>query len=146
MAWRGNVLQVVGGPAILNELLDELCRIADQRTWLPYERKWMVAQKKSTKAKSGEELAHWRAAASEQELSIFDAHAVAASRVSFNPLLGSGGNAGKRAFSEGWQKVVQALAGTEPSKPRKNETETQKKKRLRKKDRKNAKDLVLQRR
>lgn len=145
IAWRGDVLQVVGGPATFDELLDELCRVAGQRAWSPYERKWTVAQKKSTKAKSGEELAQWRATASEQELSIFDAHAVAASRVSFNPLLGSGGNAGKRAFSEGWQKVVEALAGVQPSKPRKNETETQKEKRL-EKDRKSAEEYGTQRR
>lgn len=145
IAWRSEILQVVGGPMTLDELLDELCRIAERREWSPYERSWTEAQKKSTKAKSGEELARWRAKASEQELNIFDAHAVVATRISFNPLLGSGGNAGKRAFSDGWQKAVAALSGIQPSKPRKNETESQKEKRL-EKDRKNSQEFVTRRR
>lgn len=145
IAWRDEILQVVGGPATFDELLDELCQIAEQQAWSPYERKWTAAQKKSTKAKSGDELVQWRANASERELSIFDAHAVAAARVSFNPLLGSGGNAGKRAFSDGWQKAVTALSGAQPSNPRKNETKTQKAKRL-EKDRKNIKEFGSQRR
>lgn len=145
IAWRSEILQVVGGPMTLDELLDELCRIAERREWSPYERSWTEAQKKSTKAKSGEELAQWRAKASEQELNVFDAHAVVATRISFNPLLGSGGNAGKRAFSDGWQKAVVALSGIQPSKSRKNETESQKEKRL-EKDRKNSQEFVTRRR
>lgn len=144
IAWRGDVLQVVAGPATFNELLDELCRIAEQCAWSPYERKWLDAQKKSTKAKSGEELAQWRATASEQELSIFDAHAVTASRISFNPLLGKGGSAGNRDFSDGWKRAVEKLSGTPPSKPRKNETEAKKKKRL-EKDCKIAEEFRAQR-
>src|SRR5690606_9603170 len=102
-------------------------------------------QKKSTKSKSGSELAKWRANANERELDIFDAHAVAAARISFNPLLGSGGNAGKRAFSEGWQKAVDALADIQYSKPRKGETASQKKGRLGKEQQK-AQDFAAHRR
>jgi len=145
IAWRGDVLQVVGGPTTLEELLDVLCRIAQSSEWSPYERGWTEAQKKSTKAKSGDELAKWRATASELGLGLFDAHAVAATRISFNPLLGSGGNAGKRAFSDGWKKAVAALSGIQPSKPRKNETESQKEKRL-EKDRQNTQDFDTRRR
>lgn len=118
IAWRDEVLQVVGGPATLDELLDELVRIANtqvesevsKREWTQYEKAWTDAQKKGTKAKSGAPLALWQAEAQEAQLPFFAAHAVPHARVSFNPLLGSGGNAGRRDFAAGWQKAVDALA------------------------------------
>lgn len=112
MAWHDDVLHVLGGPQALDELLDELMRIASNRTWTPYERGWGAAQKESTKAKSGDALALWQASAEEAELEMLASHAVAAGRVSFNPLLGSGGNAGKRDFAAGWKQAVDALASS----------------------------------
>ena len=110
IAWRDEVLQVVGGPTTLDELLDELVRIADRREWTQYDKAWSDAQKKGTKAKSGAPLALWQAEAPESQLLLFAAHAVPHARVSFNPLLGSGGNAGRRDFAAGWKKAVDALA------------------------------------
>lgn len=127
IAWRDEVLQVVGGPATLDELLDELVRIANsqgdsevkRREWTQYDKAWSDAQKKGTKAKSGTPLALWQAGAPEPQLRFFAAHAVPHSRVSFNPLLGSGGNAGRRDFAAGWQKAVDALAAaTNPARGR----------------------------
>lgn len=127
IAWRDEVLQVVGGPPTLDALLDELVRIASERAWTAYDRRWNEEQKKGTKAKSGLPLALWQASADERELPVFAAHAVPHARVSFNPLFGSGGNAGKRAFSNGWSKAVQALAPAAPvaKEPRKDETDKQ---------------------
>ncbi|MBY0279027.1 type I-U CRISPR-associated protein Csx17 [Candidatus Binatia bacterium] len=118
IAWRDEVLQVVGGPTTLDELLEELVRIANtqvesevsKREWAQYDKAWSDAQKKGTKAKSGAPLALWQAEAQEAQLPFFAAHAVPHARVSFNPLLGSGGNAGRRDFAAGWQKAVDALA------------------------------------
>ncbi len=118
IAWRDEVLQVVGGPATLDELLEELVRIANtqvesevsKREWTQYDKAWSDAQKKGTKAKSGAPLALWQAQAQEAELAFFAAHAVSHARVSFNPILGSGGNAGRRDFAAGWRKAVDALA------------------------------------
>lgn len=118
IAWRNEVLQVVGGPATLDELLDELVRVAvtqarmdtSKREWTQYDKAWSDAQKKGTKAKSGAPLALWQAEAQEPDLELFTAHAVPYARVSFNPLLGSGGNAGRRDFSAGWKQAVDALA------------------------------------
>jgi CRISPR-associated protein Csx17 len=110
IAWRDDVLHVVGGPATLDELLDELVRVASEREWTQYDKAWADEQKKGTKAKSGEPLARWQAEAPESALELFAAHAVPHARVSFNPLLGSGGNAGRRDFSKGWQEAVEALA------------------------------------
>ena len=107
IAWRDEVLQVVGGPPTLDALLDEFVRVAGTQTesdtgnreWTLYEKAWSDAQKKSTKAKSGAPLALWQAQAEESLLELFAAHAVPHARVSFNPLLGSGGNAGRRDFA-----------------------------------------------
>lgn len=111
IAWRNEVLRVVGGPTTLDELLDELVRVANSREWTKYDKAWSHAQKERKKAKSGEPLALWQAAAQETQLSLFAAHAVPHARgVSFNPLLGSGGNAGRRNFASGWRKAVDALA------------------------------------
>jgi CRISPR-associated protein Csx17 len=118
IAWRDDVLQVVGGPTTLDELLDELVRVAATQTdadvrkreWTQYDKAWSDAQKEGTKAKSGVPLAAWQAVAQESVLQLFAAHAVPHARVSFNPLLGSGGNAGRRDFAAGWKKAVNALA------------------------------------
>lgn len=117
IAWRDEVLQVIGGPPTLDELLGELVRVAATQTdadvgnreWTQYDKAWSDAQKEGTKAKSGVPLAAWQAAAPESALQLFAAHAVPHARVSFNPLLGSGGNAGRRDFAAGWKKAVHAL-------------------------------------
>lgn len=117
IAWRDEVLQVVAGPTTLDELLDELVRVAatqtdagvGKREWTQYDKAWSDAQKEGTKAKSGVPLAAWQAAAQESAFQLFAAHAVPHARVSFNPLLGSGGNAGRRDFAAGWKKAVNAL-------------------------------------
>ncbi len=128
IAWRDEVLQVIGGPTSIDELLDELVRIAIERAWTAYDRRWNEEQKKGTKTKSGLPLALWQASAEERELEVFAAHAVPHARVSFNPLFGSGGNAGKRAFSNGWAKAIEALAPPPPvtKEPKKDETDKQK--------------------
>ncbi|MFT4099643.1 MAG: type I-U CRISPR-associated protein Csx17 [Burkholderiaceae bacterium] len=118
IAWRDEVLQVVGGPSTLDELLDELVRVAStqssadmsKREWTQYDKAWSDAQKEGTKAKSGAPLALWQAEAPEAQVQFFAAHAVPYARVSFNPLLGSGGNAGRRDFAAGWKKATDALA------------------------------------
>lgn len=130
IAWRDDVLQVIGDAAALDELLGELLRVASaqvdadvsKREWTQYDKAWSDAQKKGTKAKSGAPLALWQAEAAEGQVQLFAAHAVPHARVSFNPLLGSGGNAGRRDFAAGWKKAVDALASTpKAAKGRKNE-------------------------
>jgi CRISPR-associated protein Csx17 len=115
-AWNNGTFQIVGGPTCLDNILDGVCKMASSKAWSAYDRSWGEAQKQGTKKKSGAPLAIWQASAPEQDLELFSAHAVPAARVSFNPLLGSGGNAGKRDFSDGWSRAVQALASDQNSK------------------------------
>lgn len=124
MAWHEDVLHVLGGPPALGDLLDELVLVATNRGWTAYERRWAAAQKESTKARSGQPLALWQASAAEAELEMLASHAVAASRVSFNPLFGSGGNAGNRDFAVGWKQAIDALASSVPDTKKKTSTKT----------------------
>ncbi len=109
LAWRDGVLQIVGGPRSMDELVDALGEVASRRAWTPYERHWGDSQKQSTRRQSGLPLALWQASAAEQDLEMLSAHVVPGARLSFNPLLGSGGNAGKRDFSDGWKRAVEAI-------------------------------------
>lgn len=106
---------MIGGPSCLDGLLEAVLEVAAQRRWIRYERGWADAQKQSTNRKSGHLLALWQASASEEDLELFGAHAVPAVRISFNPLLGTGGNAGKRDFSDGWRRAVHALEQDPPT-------------------------------
>ena len=109
IAWKDGVLHVVGGPDGVDALLDNLLDVAAKQGWTPYVRGWLAEQKQSTKVKSGAPLAKWQADAPEEHLELFIAHVVPRDRAYFNPLFGSGGNAGKRAFSDGWKKAVDDL-------------------------------------
>jgi CRISPR-associated protein Csx17 len=120
IAWRDEVLQLVGGSRTLDAVLDELVRVATARDWTQYDKAWSDAQKKGTQTKSGELLALWQARADEQHLELFAAHAVPHARVSFNPLLGSGGNSGRRDFAAGWKQAVDALATARTNAPKKS--------------------------
>jgi CRISPR-associated protein Csx17 len=109
IAWKDGVLHAVGGPDNLDSILDQLKEVATNEQWTPYERGWVGEQKESTKRKSGAPLAEWQTKAPEEHLELFAAHVVPRDRAHFNPLLGSGGNAGKRAFSDGWKTAVDKL-------------------------------------
>lgn len=138
IAWRDEVLQVVGGPTTLDELLDELVRVATNRAWTPYGREWKDAQAASSrlaqsqnpkvKATSGVPFALWQAQAEEQVLDGFAAHVVphGAGR-SMNPILGKAGKIGQRDFAKGWERATSLLAPPKPSKPGKIETPAKKK-------------------
>lgn len=108
IAWREAVLHVVGEPD-LDAILTALLNIAAKRDWTPYKRDWGAALKNSTKKQSERPAALWQAKAEEAGLELFAAHAVPHSRVAFNPLLGTGGNAGRRDFAKGWKAAVDSL-------------------------------------
>jgi CRISPR-associated protein Csx17 len=118
IAWRDEVLQVVGGPPTLDALLDELVRVAGQRAWAPYERGWLAEQTKGTKLgqnknaapQAGTPIAEWRAKQPEDAVVMLDSHIVATTRQMFNPLTGNGGSVGNRDFSDGWKLAVDAIA------------------------------------
>lgn len=124
VAWDSGYLRVVGGPDSIDSLLDTVDDMAAGKRWTSYDRGWYDAQKKSTKLESATPLALWQSMADESELENLAAHIVptlqlnttgAKSPLSFNSLLGSGGNAGRRNFSVGWRKAVATLAEAKAS-------------------------------
>lgn len=105
--WRGSVFYLAGGPATEDELFIYVASIGERAEWSGYQKGWDKHQKADTKAKSGKNTALWRAReADEASLTLLQSHIAPASRLSFNPLFGTGGNAGKRDFSKGWSKAV----------------------------------------
>jgi CRISPR-associated protein Csx17 len=108
--WRDGVFYLSGGPKTEAELLDFVAGIGERGEWSNYQKGWDKHQKADTKAKSGRNTALWRAReADEESLSLFQSHIAPATRLSFNPLFGTGGNAGKRDFSTGWVKATEAI-------------------------------------
>jgi CRISPR-associated protein Csx17 len=135
IAWRDEVLQVVGGPPTLDSLLDEFVRVASERDWSPYDRAWVDAQKKSseraqkpkTSATSGVPFALWQAEAAEELLDGFAAHVVPhGTGRSMNPVLGKAGKIGQRDFAKGCARAADLLMPSKPSKQGKNESQTKK--------------------
>ena len=105
--WRGGVFYLAGGPATEDELIQYVASIGERGEWSHYRKGWDKHQKADTKAKSGMNTALWRAREAEEKLlPLLQSHISPATRLSFNPLFGTGGNAGKRDFANGWSKAT----------------------------------------
>lgn len=113
--WRDGVFHLVGGPADFFELETFLLDIGEKDKWTPYTQGWASDQKKDTKDKTAANVSLWRVnQASESECVFVLSHLAAAERLSFNPIFGTGGNAGKRNFSNGWSKARDAVKAATP--------------------------------
>lgn len=113
--WRDGVFHLVGGPKDSAELESVVLDIGANDRWTQYTQGWAGEQKKDTKDKTAANVSLWRAnQTSEVESAITLSHLATAERLSFNPVFGTGGNAGKRNFSSGWQKARDAVKATAP--------------------------------
>jgi CRISPR-associated protein Csx17 len=97
-------------------LSDQIAEIAEFRQyllidWRPttYERWWRTAQKMDTKTRSSTSLWKGRNDRTLSEVRLLDAHVVGMGRNCFNPVLGTGGNVGKRDFAKVWKDSVNLL-------------------------------------
>lgn len=75
----------------------------------PYERWWKNEQKSDTKAKSDESLWRERSRVKIEYVRLLDSHIVGAGRNQFNPILGTGGNIGKRDFQNAISEAFSIL-------------------------------------
>lgn len=112
--WREGCFVVVG-PDSLKNITDFVHDIGVNQKWSDYGKPWDTQQKKDTKLAQAKKpvinVAHWRAhLASETDALLQQSHLATGQRLSFNPLFGTGGNAGKRLFSSGWGKAKIAVA------------------------------------
>lgn len=113
--WRDGVFHLVGGPKDSTELDSVLLDIGAKNQWTQYTQGWAAEQKKDTKDKTAANVSLWRANQTSEIESVFAlSHLATAERLSFNPVFGTGGNAGKRNFSSGWEKARDAVKATVP--------------------------------
>jgi CRISPR-associated protein Csx17 len=113
--WRDGVFHLVGGPKDLSELETFMFNIGANNKWTQYTQGWAEEQKKDTKDKTAANVSLWRAnQTSEAESAFTLSHLATAERLSFNPVFGTGGNAGKRNFSKGWEKARDAVKAVTP--------------------------------
>ncbi len=109
--WRNEQFVLINGPAEITSLAAWLADVAKDLRWSSYTKEWGKTQKADTKNSSASSTGQWRSRqATERELGLFHAHVALGERLSFNPLLGSGGNAGRRDFARGWADAVRVLA------------------------------------
>ena len=108
--WRNASFRIVGGPIALDEIVEFVNEIGKNRDWTQYDRPWDKDKKADVKKKTSTQTARWRAMyAEERSLPAFGAHLALDGRVRTNPLLGTGGNAGRRDFAKGWSAAVQVI-------------------------------------
>lgn len=113
--WRNGVYHLVGGPKDFSELETFMLDIGENNKWTQYAQGWAGEQKKDTKGKTAANVSLWRSNQASEAESIFAlSHLATAERLSFNPVFGTGGNAGKRNFSSGWQKARDAIKAIVP--------------------------------
>lgn len=96
-AWRSGHMVLLGEGLSLDQVKDYLLS-----EWqpTPYERWWTDAQKSDTKAKASNNVWRLRNTRPRSDVRTLDAHLVGASRNRFNPVLGTGGNIGKRDLAK----------------------------------------------
>ena len=115
--WRNGCFCLIGGPTTLEQTVEFVSDIGQQSTWTKYDKSWDMAKKtdveesgKGKDRKTSRRTARWRALEAEERLlPAFGAHLALDVRVRMNPLLGTGGNAGKRDFAKGWKDAVQVI-------------------------------------
>ena len=117
--WRQGQFVLINGPADHASLISWLADVAEHRGWTSYSKTWSKTQQSDTKNKTASSTSIWRAQqATDQEICLFHSHLALGDRLSFNPLFGSGGNAGRRDFAAGWKKAIGALAKPDPTRER----------------------------
>ena len=108
--WRNACFCLVGGPATLEQVVEFVSEIGETKDWTPYDRPWDTDKRMDVAKKTSMRTARWRALEAEERLlPAFGAHLAIDGRIRMNPLLGTGGNAGKRDFAKGWKDAVQVI-------------------------------------
>lgn len=113
--WRNEGFAIVAGPNSPEELEGFVYDIGHGGDWgVDYSRQWGAPQKEDTKLRKSKKpathMAMWRAfKASENEAALQQSHIAVGTKLNFNPIFGSGGNAGRREFASGWKKAKEKI-------------------------------------
>lgn len=101
---------------IANEITPEKIEEYLLNEWgpTPYARWWRDKQKADTKKKADQNI--WKARSTEEDISkvrLIDAHIVGVGRNQFNPVLGTGGNIGKRDLASVFENASDLISRSE---------------------------------
>ena len=108
--WRNARFCLVGGPATPERIVEFVSEVGETNGWTPYDKPWDEDKKADVGKKVSTRTARWRALeAEERSLPAFGAHLTLDGRIRMNPLLGTGGNAGRRKFDSGWKRAVKMI-------------------------------------
>ena len=107
----------------MEQTVEFVSEVGRENAWTKYDKPWDNVKKadveesrKGKDRKTSSRTMRWRSLkADERLLPLFGAHLALDDRVRMNPLLGTGGNAGKRDFAKGWRDAAQAI-----NKPQRN--------------------------
>ena len=108
-AWGDEGFLLVGGPDTRELLVEGILEVARTTGFRRYDRIWKESQGRDTKDGVASNVAAFRAGCSEYECELLDAHLISAARLCFNPVLGTGGNSGRRDFSNGWADALEEV-------------------------------------
>jgi CRISPR-associated protein Csx17 len=108
--WHEGVFCLAGGPDNLAELETFLFEIGASGLWTPYSINRPMNEATDSQEKKGNDVSLWLAQTSESDSVLGMSHVIGGDRRNFNPTFGTGGNAGKRNFQNGWEKAFNALS------------------------------------
>ena len=108
--WRSERFCLVDGPATLEAIVVHMGEVGANRCWSAYQKPWDKYKREDVKKKTSVQTVRWRAlSADEKILPLFGAHLALDGRIRMNPLLGYGGEIGRRNFEKGWTEAVKAI-------------------------------------
>jgi CRISPR-associated protein Csx17 len=98
---------LVNDPSVDENAIKAFLLSGWQRT--SYDRWWSLIQKSDTKGKTSAGIWRERSQRSMADVRVLDAHIVGAGRNRFNPVLGTGGNVGKRDLAKACKDAIKLL-------------------------------------
>ena len=108
--WRNACLCLVDGPVTPEQVVEFISEVGKTNAWTRYDKPWDEAKREDVRKKTSTQTARWRALEADERLLLaFGAHLALDGRVRMNPLLGKGGNTGRRDFASGWKDAVRAI-------------------------------------
>jgi CRISPR-associated protein Csx17 len=112
--WRDGVFFLVGGPQNLAEFEALLLEIGANGRWSSYAIDRPKNKSTDSQKIKGKDVSLWIAQLTDESDAVLGiSHVVGGDRRNFNPIFGTGGNAGKRNFLKGWQKAKEAVEAKE---------------------------------
>lgn len=108
--WRDGVFCLVGGPQSFSELEALLLKIGSNGLWSSYSINRPKNKPTDSQEIKGKDVSLWIAQLTNESDAILGmSHLVGGARRNFNPIFGTGGNAGKRNFIKGWQNAIESV-------------------------------------